>query len=189
MRAKFIVLEGIDGAGTTTQTKRIAAWMEEQKLLHHVTREPSDGMIGKVIRTYLTHGDTAVSSVGNRTLALLFAADRLEHLRMEINPMLEKGAHVISDRYVMSSLVYQALDLPIQEVAGYNAHARVPDLTILLDVSVDDAERRRHLRGGAAELFDARALQLRIAEGYRFGNYKPSPPTVAAIQAVLVSTK
>src|SRR4051794_5711725 len=100
---KLIVLEGIDGAGTTTQAQRLGKHFGARV---HVTREPSDGAAGILIRQIL-RGE--YHPYDHTALALLFAADRLDHLKREIEPQLQKGVHVISDRYVISSLVYQSL--------------------------------------------------------------------------------
>ena len=157
MNHKLIVLEGVDGAGTTTQAQRLA-----RQLGAHLTREPSDGPLGKELRAILRGERGAVDEAA---VALLFAADRLDHWHREIAPALAKGP-VISDRYVMSSLVYQA---PVGEafVAAINARAPAPALTILLDVDVAVAEKRRLQRGGPVERYDDRATQERLAAAYR----------------------
>jgi dTMP kinase len=154
---KLIVLEGVDGAGTTTQAQRLA-----RHFAAHLTREPSDGPLGRELRAIL-RGERGV--VDESAVALLFAADRLDHWHREIAPALQKGP-VISDRYVLSSLVYQA---PVGEafVAAINARAPAPHLTILLDVEVAVAEKRRLSRGGPVERYDDRATQERLAGAYR----------------------
>lgn len=103
---KFIVLEGIDGSGTTTQLSRVSAALRTLGHRVHETREPTGGRIGKLIREQLSDP----SGVSARCLALLFAADRIDHLDREILPALARGEVVVCDRYVMSSLVYQSLD-------------------------------------------------------------------------------
>jgi dTMP kinase len=154
---KLIVLEGIDGAGTTTQAQRLAAAVGA-----HLTREPSDGPIGRELRAIL-RGERG--PVDEAAVALLFAADRLDHWHREIAPALTRGP-VISDRYVLSSLVYQA-PVGAEFVAAINARAPAADLTILLDVEVAVAEARRLGRGGPVERYDDRATQERLAERYR----------------------
>jgi len=162
-RGRFIALEGIDGAGTTTQLERLAAHYGPRL---HATREPSAGPIGREIRRHLA-GPVEGIQLDPAALALLFAADRVDHLRREIEPRLAEGVHVVSDRYVLSSLAYQTLGVGRDEVAAWNALARRPDLTIFVDVPVDVAEARRARRGGAAEIFEVRALQTRVREAYR----------------------
>lgn len=155
---KLIAIEGIDGAGTTTQCRRLAA-----QLGLHLTREPSDLPIGALIRSILTR-QTEVSD--EHAVALLFAADRLDHLGREIVPRLAERS-VITDRYVMSSIVYQSLAVPRAFVAEINRMARPADLTILVDVDAGVAEARRAGRGGPEERYDRRAMQERIAAAYR----------------------
>ena len=157
-RHKLIVLEGVDGAGTTTQGQRLAARFDL-----HLTREPSDRAIGKLLRSILRHEQGAVDE---RAVALLFAADRLDHLEGEIAPLLATRS-VLSDRYLLSSIVYQSQGVDRQFVALINQFARPADLTLLLDVDAAVAERRRAARGGPAERYDDRALQERLAAAYR----------------------
>ncbi|HZS40172.1 MAG TPA: dTMP kinase [Polyangia bacterium] len=155
MSGKFIVLEGIDGAGTTTQAELIG-----ERLGFAITREPSRGPIGRTIRELLSGGD-----VDERAMALLFAADRIDHLRAEILPELARGRHVLSDRYVLSSIAYQSLAVERAFVVEINRFAPAADLTIFVRAPVDVAERRRASRG-AVERYEYRALQERIAANY-----------------------
>jgi len=160
---RFIVLEGIDGSGTTTQALRLAEALRADG--HEVlsTHEPSDGPIGVVLRQALTRRLVGLS---DRVLALLFAADRLHHLEAVVEPALAEGKVVVSDRYVLSSLAYQGMRLPLAWVESLNAAARRPDLTLYLDVDARTAAGRRRGRGGAEELFDADEVQRAVARGY-----------------------
>jgi dTMP kinase len=160
---RFVVLEGIDGSGTTTQAARLAASLRE--LGHAVvsTREPSDGPIGVLVRQALTRRLVGLS---DRALALLFAADRLDHLASVVKPALAAGKVVVSDRYVLSSLAYQGMRLPLAWVEALNAAARPADLTLFLEVDPRTAARRRHGRGGTEELFDADEVQRAVARAY-----------------------
>src|SRR5262245_15868735 len=126
---KLIVLEGIDGAGTTTQARRLGEFMASRGVPVHVTNEPSAGPVGREIRNIL-RGAHAPFDQG--AMALLFAADRLDHLSREIVPHLEAGTHVVCDRYLLSSIVYQSRFVPPEFVWAANARARPADLTILL---------------------------------------------------------
>ena len=169
----FVVFEGIDGAGTTTQCERYAARLRARRRLVHVTREPSTGPVGSMIRLALTHRLALPSAHQAETMALLFAADRLDHVAAEIEPHLRDGYVVLSDRYDLSSLAYQSTTSNSGDDAGtvswirdLNRHARRPDLTLVLDVSPDVAAARRRARGGAAELFDAAEVQARLAAAY-----------------------
>ena len=97
-RGNFIVLEGIDGSGTTTQAKRLKLHLETKGHRVHLTRQPSDGPIGKMIRGLLEKKEGV--EMNWEMLALLFAADRLRHWQEEVLPLLQQGVFVISDRYV-----------------------------------------------------------------------------------------
>ncbi len=161
MTGKLIVLEGIDGSGTTTQAARLGAHFGARV---HVTREPSDGPIGAEIRKILRGAHAPVDPAA---VALLFAADRVDHLAREIAGKLDAGVHVVSDRYLMSSLVYQGYSVQYDWVLTINQLARQPDLTILLDVPVEVAGERRRARGEPDELFDAPEVQRIVAARYR----------------------
>src|SRR5258705_309057 len=99
----FIVLEGLDGAGTTTQTERLAAALRARGQTVLATAEPTDGPVGRLLRRFLS-GELEIEETAQ---ALLFAADRLHHLQNQIEPTLAGGAIVISDRYYLSNLAYQ----------------------------------------------------------------------------------
>jgi dTMP kinase len=135
-----------------------------------LTCEPTAGPIGKLIRRalmrQLSHRGRPYA-LTDPTLALLFAADRLDHLRREVVPALEDGKLVICDRYLLSSLAYQGLAVSPSWVEEINRPAIAPDLTLFLEVDPRIAARRRAKRGGAKELFDSVGLQVRIAERYR----------------------
>ncbi|MGZ6134731.1 MAG: dTMP kinase [Myxococcaceae bacterium] len=162
-RGRFIVLEGIDGSGTTTQTARLVASLRAAGHAVVGTREPSEGPMGLLLRQALTRRLVGIS---DRVLALLFAADRLDHLASLVEPALAEGKVVVSDRYVLSSLAYQGMRLPLAWVEALNAAARPADLTLYLDVDVRTASRRRHARGGPTELFDADPVQRAVARAY-----------------------
>ena len=162
MKGTHIVLEGIDGAGTTTQRERLATALEERGLEIHETAEPSELPVGKLIRRALQKEIVWEPS----QFALAFALDRLDHVQREITPAMNSGKVVLSDRYVISSLVYQSLELPLEWVRSLNQNAPVPDLTLLVDLDVAEAEARREKRGGPEEIFDATETQRRLREAY-----------------------
>lgn len=174
--APFIVLEGIDGAGTTTQTARLAAALRAKGVQVLTTREPSDGPIGVLIRQVLTGrlvapAEAGPAPLGWETMAALFAADRLDHVQSEIAPALRSGVTVISDRYDASSVAYQGVvsedPAVFPWIRSLNARARRPDLTVVLDVSPAVAHARRRARAGRPEIFDGDALQARLSRFYR----------------------
>lgn len=171
----FVAIEGIDGAGTTTQANRLAAALRQKGLPVRTTHEPTDGPIGVLIRQVLNGrvvvpGPTGGSSLGWSTMALLFAADRLDHLQAEVIPNLLDGVTVITDRYDASSIAYQGVvsgDAAVTEwIRVINGRARRPDLTIILDVSPDVALERRRARGLTPDLFEEEDLQRQLAEFY-----------------------
>jgi len=139
----FIAVEGIDGSGTTTQTRMLTDWLAS--LGHEVvaTREPTRGEVGLLIRQLLRD-----SSIPAEVDALLFAADRALHTVRTIKPALERGAIVVSDRYVESSIAYQSSSgLPIEWVEYINRYALTPDLTIVLDVDPSLGLKRKRKQG------------------------------------------
>lgn len=166
------MLEGTDGAGTTTQLGCVAECLRALGIQVYETSEPSGGPAGALIRMHLAsrHGALGTrrsSDALSAELALLFAADRVHHVRSEVSPALERGAWVISDRYVMSSLVYQGAELPEAWVAQINGYAPLPDVTLFLDVSSRTAANRRSARGTPGERYDAESLQRRVIARYR----------------------
>ncbi len=139
LKGVFICIEGLDGCGKTTQAKLLA---EKFKKSHNAvyTAEPSHGKIGTFIRNSILYGEKRVSC---DVEALLFAADRLEHLENEVLPALKQGKLVISDRYVYSSLAYQgAAGLSLEWIEKINEHALRPDLAIFIDVDPKTVMRR-----------------------------------------------
>ncbi|MGC8895192.1 MAG: dTMP kinase [Candidatus Bathyarchaeia archaeon] len=136
----FICVEGLDGCGKTTQTKLLVRKLRKIGYAAVYTAEPSSGKIGRFIRKYCLHGEKRVSAIVE---ALLFAADRFEHVKNEIIPALNEEKVVVSDRYVYSSLAYQgAAGLDLKWIKEINQHAIRPDLAIFVDVEPDIAIKR-----------------------------------------------
>ena len=160
MQGMFISFEGVDGVGKTTQVERLRAYVESQGRECVVTREPGGTALGVAIRRMLLHGvpsgDGADGSavqgadIAPRAEALLFAADRAQHVDEVIRPALRRGAVVITDRYLDSSLAYQAggRELTVDEVRNLSMWATgglLPDRTYLLDLDpVESHERLQH---------------------------------------------
>ena len=168
-RGRLLVLEGIDGSGTTTQTERLVAYLRQHGRKAMATREPSAGPVGRLLREILLgqHRIPQGATMDGRTMALLFAADRLDHLQREVEPLLDDGVDVVTDRYLMSSLAYQAEEADREWVATLARGVRVPDLTILLDIPIEVAAQRRALAGRPVERYDADSYLARVAENYR----------------------
>lgn len=163
-RGYLIVIEGIDGAGTTTQAARLVDALRTTGRGAHLTREPSDGQIGRMLRDMLAG---RLPAVENAAMALLFAADRADHLHREIEPAIARGAIVVTDRYYHSSLAYQGSNEDREWILAINGRARRPDLTIVLEVSPEVAAARRDADQRPEELYDRIETQRRVAEGYR----------------------
>lgn len=135
----FIVIEGLDGSGKTTQTKLLVKKLRKSHNAMRTT-EPSKGKIGKFIKSYCLN----IEKRGSATVeALLFAADRVEHIEAEVKPALYNGRLVVSDRYVYSSLAYQgATGLDVDWIRRINAKSMKPDLAIYIDVDPEIVVKR-----------------------------------------------
>lgn len=151
----FIAFEGGDGAGKSTQVRRIAAALEEAGREVVLTRQPGGTDLGSALRDLVLHGQ----AVSARAEALIFAADKAQHVEELVLPSLARGAVVITDRYTDSSVAYQGAgrSLGAQEVADLQSWAvggLTPDLTVLVDI--DPAEGRRR-RGGTHDRMESEA--------------------------------
>jgi dTMP kinase len=167
-RGRFVVLEGLDGAGTTTQAALLAESLRRTGHRVVLTREPSEGPVGTLLRQALGGRPRRLGgrTLSEATLALLFAADRLDHIASLVEPALASGAVVVSDRYVLSSFAYQGRVLDPAWVQSLNAKAPIPDLTLFLEVRPPVAAARRRRRGGRKELFDDARTQTAVARAY-----------------------
>jgi dTMP kinase len=166
---RFIVLEGLDGAGTTTQARILGDALRQAGRRVHVTAEPSTGPAGALVRQILTRRVAGPDGAGfdPTALALLFAADRLDHVASEIAPKVRDGVDVISDRFTLSSLAYQGLTTgDMAWVDGINGRAAVPDLTVFLRVRAPVAFRRRQAVTADREIFEVSAFQRQVADSY-----------------------
>lgn len=135
----FVCIEGLDGSGKSTQARLLAERLQKTRRVL-LTVEPSRGRIGTFIRQSYLYGENRLSSVVE---ALLFAADRVDHVQNEIAPALETGDVVISDRYVYSSLAYQgAAGLSLEWIEKVNSHALRPDIALFLDVDLGTVMKR-----------------------------------------------
>ncbi|MCB9745269.1 MAG: dTMP kinase [Alphaproteobacteria bacterium] len=161
-RGVFIAVEGLDGSGGTTQVRLLAEALRAQGRAVHVTAEPSTGPVGKLIRKALADKDM----LGDGVLPYLFAADRKDHLEREVQPQLEAGAVVISDRYVASSLAYQSLAAPLGVVSELNARFLAADLTLFLDLPPDQCLQRIEARGLARDRFEQLDILQEIDAAY-----------------------
>ena len=138
----FIVIDGIDGSGTTTHSRLLTGFLKGKGYKVHLTSEPSKSEIGILLRKFLKNKD-----IPPTTDALMFAADRDIHYHNEIKKKLDEGFIVISDRYIESSIIYQSLQsdqISIEWVKEINKFAGEPDLTIFLDLDPKISLARKH---------------------------------------------
>lgn len=177
-RGKFIVFEGVDGSGTTTQNKLLSRYLEEHKWPVLTTSEPSGGPVGLMLRLILSkrlpfgeNNDAQQKSLTDGSLALLFAADRLDHLQYTVLPRLQEGVTVICDRYTLSSFAYQmgrdraSLDW----LRAINGRSLQPDLTIFLHSEVAVCDGRRQLRNRwSQELFEKNEILQQVSANYLY---------------------
>lgn len=139
MKGKLVSIEGIDGCGKTTHVRLLAEWLRSRGNKVVVTDEPTDGMIGRVLKRAL-RGELKLPVAAE---ALLFAADRVQHIAEVIRPALRAGKVVITERYYYSSLAYQsARGLSMMWLEGINRAAIKPNLSILIDVPAEAALQR-----------------------------------------------
>jgi dTMP kinase len=163
----FIVLEGIDGAGTTTQAALLQQSLAKAAIATELTNEPSDGPIGAVLRQAINRR----IKLSPEALALAFAADRIDHLTNKqsgIEKSLGEGKWVVSDRYVLSSYAYQSHQgVDLEWLIEINSAARKPDVTIFVDTPPDECAARIRARSSNVELFDDMSALLETDQVYR----------------------
>ena len=163
---RFIAIEGTDGSGISTQAGLLRDWMIQQELEVLLTKEPTTGPIGMVIRQALTR---RISFDSEEVMALLFAADRLDHDFDEIGRHIEDSVHVITDRYYLSSLAYQSESQPIDWIWELNIHARRPDLVLYLEVPPRIVEKRMARKRWALELYEDTENLTKVRERFESG--------------------
>lgn len=169
----FVTFEGGDGAGKTTQAELLAGWCSALGREVVRTREPGGTPLGVELRRILLHGGDEIGAVDARAEALLYAADRAQHVASVVRPALARGAAVVQDRYIDSSLAYQGAGrvLDVAEVRGISEWATQglwPHLTVLLDIEPEAAADRREARGGGTDRLEAEAEAFHgaVREGF-----------------------
>lgn len=161
-RGIFICIEGIDASGKSTQARRLVRRLRRRGFDAIYTTEPSNGEVGSFIKRYVLQRKKRVPAVVE---ALLFAVDRIDHNECEIEPALESGKIVVSDRYIYSSLAYQgAAELDIDWIKHINRMALPPDLAIFIDVPPEVVVKRMKRRRSVMETLEN---QRRVREIYR----------------------
>jgi len=174
-RGKFIVIEGIDGSGKTTQSKRLVKFLQKKGIKSIYTKEPTDEITGKLIRKILS-GKLALPPVA---FQYLFAADRAVH-QIELSNYLKKGITVVSDRYFWSSAVYGMVDrgtskendrerlLVALSILSMYYRFLLPDYTFYLKVATQEAVRRIDKKAGELEIYEKREKLEKIRQGYEW---------------------
>lgn len=177
MTGLFITLEGPDGAGKTTQVKKIANWLHEQGVSHLVTREPGGTSISDAIRTILL--DPENENMRHETEVLLYAASRAQHVREKIRPALDDNRIVLCDRFVDASIAYQGhgLDMPLADIEAINHYATgglSPHRTYLIDLPPEIGRQRLEARmgkqaGTSLDRIEQKQISYhqRVREGFR----------------------
>lgn len=166
-RGKFIVFEGLDGSGKTTQMKLLVKELEARGVKCFSTHEPTDSPFGSLLRSCLT----GRIETDEKAIAALFAADRLDHILNAVNGIgkkLEEGVSVFCDRYYFSSFAYNGEFVPFEWVVELNRPAREllrPDLTLFLDLPSEESMKRVSRRG-EAERYETAEKQKKIRERF-----------------------
>lgn len=183
----FLVLEGVDGCGKSTVAKLLVDWLEREKGRRvYLTAEPTKNRIGRFIREILSGSE----EVDPATLALLFTADRLMHVRDEIKPALERGEVVVCERYIHSTIAYQAAQgVGWQWLYDINKYALKPDLVFYIDADPAAAAKRTKTQ----EIFENHSFLEKVRDNYlkfndqvvKVGGEKPIPEIFEEIKEVL----
>ena len=179
-RGRFISLEGGEGAGKSTQVRRLAAALEARGLHTLVTREPGGSEGAEAIRGLLMQG--AVTRWSSHAEALLFAAARADHVEKTISPALAAGTWVISDRFIDSSRAYQGVaggidDAALMALHGFGSRGLLPDRTFVLEIPpTEGAARASHRDGAAADRFAARETGFHESVAAAFRRFAAAEP-------------
>jgi dTMP kinase len=165
----FVCVEGLDASGKTTQAKLLTANLRRKGFDAVYTTEPSGGQVGRLIRSFVLNREERVPIALE---ALLFAADRVDHVEGEVKPLLKEGKVVVCDRYVYSSLAYQgAAGLDVGWIEYVNRFALTPDQAILIDVPTDIVlerlKRKKTVMENKLNLDKVRQVYLKLAEDCR----------------------
>jgi len=167
-KGNFIVFEGIDGSGTTTQIKRVSEELRRKNRLVTTTAEPSNGPVGKLIRKYLGGSfPMPTARIRSSFMSLLFTADRLEHFNVEIEPALQRGDMVLCDRYLLSTIAYQTKGLDKQQwISTISTDVVQPDFHVYIRLDPKVAIDRVEKRGGNREFYETLQIQKGTHQNY-----------------------
>lgn len=160
---RFIVFEGLDGSGQSTQAKLLKEYFDQQGIVAFLTKEPTQWTeAGKKIKEILDE-ETGMAPLKFQEL---FARDRAQHLKEEIIPALKQGKMVICDRYAFSSMAYGGLDIPISQLVLLNENFICPNWVFFLKVSPEECLRRIQARGEGTKFFEKLEKLKKIAANY-----------------------
>jgi len=167
-RGRFIVFEGIDGSGKTTQINRLVNYLKQKEISVHATKEPTDRPIGKMIRQVLNKE----LKMSEKTMAAMFLADRLDHIQNEEDGMLKlinQGTTVVSDRYYLSSYAYHSAHVPLNWVINANnecANLLRPDLIFFLDITPEASLERIRKSRAFLDLYETEERLTKVRDNY-----------------------
>jgi dTMP kinase len=178
----FVVLEGVEGSGKSTQSRLLSEWLTEVGVRNILTREPGGTQVGEEIRRALLHG----GDVPPRTELLLMVAARAAFVDQVVKPALERGEAVIADRYELSSFAYQGYGrgVPLDEIRRVNMFATGglrPDLTIVLDIEPAQGAARRQRAGAAADRIEQAGADFHRAVARAYRLLSRSEPDIAVV--------
>jgi dTMP kinase len=183
MAGRFIVLEGVEGSGKSTQARLLGEWLSARGIPHILTREPGGTRIGEEIRRALLHGGDDVPA---RAELLLMLAARAAFVERVVRPALERGEVVVADRYELSSFAYQGYGrgLPVEAVRQANAFATgglKADLTIVLDVEPGEGAARQVKAGAAADRIERAGAAFHESVGRAYRLLSSSEPGIVTV--------
>ncbi|MFH1420961.1 MAG: dTMP kinase [Candidatus Aenigmatarchaeota archaeon] len=162
MAGKFIVMEGLDGSGLSTQSRMLHEYLVSKKQDIILTKEQTDGIIGGLIKSSLRNE----WNTDALALQMLFAADRSHHLTVEIEPALKEGKIVICDRYIFSTLAFGGLKADVEFLKTINSRFRKPDLTFIIDTEPETCLERIKASRFGQELFEDLEKSTQVRENY-----------------------
>jgi dTMP kinase len=163
MPGKFIVFEGLDGSGLTTQATILRNYLEKKGKRTVLTKEPTDGLIGGLIKACLRRE----WKTDPETLQMLFAADRAHHLKTLILPTLKTGKNVICDRYILSSMAFGAIDVSLKNLKQLNENFAVPNMTFVIDTQPKICIERIQKARPHVEIFEEEGKLQQIRKNYQ----------------------
>lgn len=178
----FIVIEGLDGSGTSTQSRLLEEYFKKQEIPCFLTHEPGSSLLEDFIRRLLK----GEKQVRPRSFAFLFTADREEHLFNAQNGIInhhKAGKWIICDRYLFSTLAYQSADCGFDFILQLNSAFPLPEYLFYLDTSAETCQKRRELRSDEKEIFDENIFQQSLIKQYEkvLSYFKDSPMKIFRI--------